>query len=135
MQTQDMEQHLKIVGWLHVVNGLFAIAIALFVATLMTGAGVLAAAEEGAGIFALLAGIGWAIAVFVGLLSLPSILGGWGILNYKPWSRVTVMVVSALSLLSFPVGTLIGGYSLWVLLNDESRLLLESGGRRQIAPY
>lgn len=135
MQRQEMEQHLKIVGWLHIVNGGLAVVIALCVAALMTGAGALAAAEEGAGIFALLAGIGWFIAAFVGLLALPSIIGGWGILNYRPWSRVLVLIVSVLNVMNFPVGTLIGGYSLWVLLNDESRLLLEGGGRRQVAPY
>lgn len=134
MQRQEMEQHLRIVGWLHIVNGGIAVAIAVLVATLMTGAGALAAAEEGAGIFALLAGMGWAIAAFIGVLSLPSIIGGWGILNYRPWSRVLVLIVSVLNLMNVPVGTLIGGYSLWVLLNDESRLLLESGGR-QVAPY
>ena len=134
MQRQEMEQHLRIVGWLHIVNGGIAVAIAVLVATLMTGAGALAAAEEGAGIFALIAGMGWAIAAFIGVLSLPSIIGGWGILNHRPWSRVLVLIVSVLNLMNVPVGTLIGGYSLWVLLNDESRLLLESGGR-QVAPY
>jgi hypothetical protein len=39
-------------------------------------------------------------------------------------------VLSVLQLASFPVGTLIGGYGLWVLLNDESRRMLEAGDPR-----
>ncbi|HEX8693488.1 MAG TPA: hypothetical protein VF746_13785 [Longimicrobium sp.] len=132
---QDMRQHLKIAGWLNIVNGALAIGIAVLVATLMSGAGILAAAEEGAGIFALMAGLGWFIVIFIGILAVPSIIGGWGLLNHRPWARILTLIVSFLNLFNFPQGTLIGAYSIWVLLDERSRLLLESGGRRQIAPY
>jgi hypothetical protein len=38
------------------------------------------------------------------------------------------IIVSGLSLLHFPLGTALGIYGLWVLLNEQSRQLLESGG-------
>jgi hypothetical protein len=41
-----------------------------------------------------------------------------------------MIVISALHLLSFPIGTALGVYGLWVLLNEQSRRLLEGG-----APY
>jgi len=34
-----------------------------------------------------------------------------------------LMVTSALSLFGFPIGTLLGGYSLWVLTNNETKML------------
>ena len=122
-----MEQHLRIVGWIHIVNGALGVVIAVLLATLFTGAG---AVSGEAGAFALMAGLGGAIALFIGVLSLPSILGGWGILTYKPWSRTLVLILSFLNLLNLPIGTLIGGYSIWVLFNPEAQRLLEQGNPR-----
>ncbi len=75
--------------------------------------------------------IGLCIAGFLLILSAPAIIGGWGLIKGKSWSRVLMIVISALHLLSFPFGTALGIYGLWVLLNEQSRQLLE-GGR---APY
>jgi hypothetical protein len=44
-----------------------------------------------------------------------------------------MIVISALHLLSFPFGTALGVYGLWVLLNEQSRQLLE-GGRPHYTP-
>jgi hypothetical protein len=77
----------------------------------------------------ILAVIGICIAVFVLLLALPCIIGGWGLLKFKPWSRVLMIVVSVFHLFHIPIGTALGVYGLWVLLNDETRRLLESGGQ------
>jgi len=66
-------------------------------------------------------GIGSALVM---LLSLPSLIGGIGLLNGRNWGRVTILIVSALELLKFPVGTAIGAYSLWVLTNKEAESLI-----------
>lgn len=124
-----MDQHLKIVGWLHAALGALGVLTAVVVATILTGVG---AASGEAGAFAALSGIGGALAIFVSVLSLPAIIGGWGILTYKPWSRVLVLVLSFLNILNFPFGTAVGAYSIWVLLNDESRRLLDAGGPQNL---
>jgi hypothetical protein len=72
--------------------------------------------------------IGVIIGIFLLALALPAILGGWGLLNYRSWSRILMIVISGLSLLHFPLGTALGIYGLWVLLNEQTRQLLESGG-------
>jgi hypothetical protein len=51
------------------------------------------------------------------------------LINYKPWARVLMVVVSAISLIHVPLGTAVGVYGLWVLLNDETKYLFASGGR------
>ena len=53
-------------------------------------------------------------------LSTLGLVGGIGLLAYKPWARYLVIVVSALGCLNIPIGTLKGVYSLWVLLQDET---------------
>ena len=46
-------------------------------------------------------------------------MAGWGLLNDKPWARILTIVLSALSLLSVPIGTALGIYGLWVLTHPE----------------
>jgi len=42
----------------------------------------------------------------------------------KSWARIVAIIVGCLNLLHVPFGTALGVYTLWVLLNDESRDLL-----------
>jgi len=37
----------------------------------------------------------------------------------RPWARMAIIVLSILSLIFFPIGTAVGGYSLWILLSAE----------------
>jgi hypothetical protein len=54
------------------------------------------------------------------LASLLGLIGGIGLLSFQRWSRMLVMVLSAIGCFVFPVGTAIGIYSLWVLMQDET---------------
>jgi hypothetical protein len=64
--------------------------------------------------------------ILVGSLSTLGLVGGIGLLAYKPWARYIVIVVNALGCLNIPIGTLKGVYSLWVLLQDETVKLFEN---------
>lgn len=64
--------------------------------------------------------------VLVGVLSALGLVGGIGLLSYKPWARYIVIVVAALGCLNIPIGTLRGVYSLWVLVQDETVKLFEN---------
>ena len=66
---------------------------------------------------------GTALAGFLGLFSLPSLITGYGLLNFKPWARIVGIVLSAISLINIPIGTIIGAYGLWVLLSKETEQL------------
>ena len=122
-----MRDHLKILGWLYLVSGGLVLLLAAVFGTLFGVAGVIAGGEEGG---ALIGGLGLVFALFIAVMGIPSLICGWALLNYKPWARMLGIILSALQLANFPVGTLIGGYGLWVLLNDESRRMLEAGDPR-----
>jgi hypothetical protein len=122
-----MREHLKVLGWLYAASGAVVLLVAVVLGTLFGVAGVAAGGAEGG---ALIGGIGLAFAVFIAALGIPSLICGWGLLNYKPWARVLGIILSALQLANFPIGTAIGGYGLWVLLNDEARRMLEAGDPR-----
>jgi hypothetical protein len=118
-----MRDHLKILGWLYAASGGVTLLVAAVIGTLLGAVGV-ASAAAAVGI------VGFVVALIVGVIALPSLICGWGLLNYKPWARTLGIVLSVLQLPSFPVGTALGGYGLWVLLNDESRRMLEAGDPR-----
>lgn len=122
-----MQQHIKVVAWIHLLFGIFGVGSAL----LFGGLGAIVGLFSGDAGGLMAGGIIGLLSIFFGLLALPALLGGWGLLNYKPWARIVVIVLSVLNLLNFPIGTLIGGYSLWVLLNDETQQILRArGGER-----
>jgi hypothetical protein len=118
-----MRDHLKILGWLYAASGGVTLLVAAVIGTLLGAVGV-ASAAAAVGI------VGFVVALIVGVIALPSLICGWGLLNYRPWARTLGIVLSVLQLPSFPVGTALGGYGLWVLLNDESRRMLEAGDPR-----
>lgn len=114
---QHMQIHIPIVGWLLIVsNGLFLL-IGLFVAGLMyiIGFGV-----NDAEALPILVTIGTALAIFFGVLALPGLVAGFGLLARQAWARVLAIVVAFLGLLNFPLGTLVGLYAIWVLLQDAA---------------
>jgi hypothetical protein len=67
------------------------------------------------------------------ILSLPGIVAGYGLLRRLNWGRVLAIVIGILNLVNFPVGTVIGIYALWVLMqpaaadyfSPEQRILLD----------
>jgi hypothetical protein len=52
---------------------------------------------------------------------LPGFIAGLGLLRGKHWARTTLVVLSLLVILLFPVGTALGGFGLWVLLGQASK--------------
>jgi hypothetical protein len=130
-----LRDHIKILGILNIVMGGLTALGGVIVLVAMGGIAAIVALTlqgpdaEGARISAPILGIvGLAIGTFLLLLSLPSIVGGWGLLNYKSWARPLMIVLSGFHLLHVPLGTALGVYGLWVLLNEQTRQLLDSGG-------
>ena len=44
---------------------------------------------------------------------------GYGLWHCKQWARIASMVVAVLSLFGFPIGTFIGGFTIWYLIQPE----------------
>ena len=72
---------------------------------------------------------------FVGILLLgggaAGFLAGWGLKERRAWARTLSIVLACFALLLFmPLGTLLGIYTLWVLLPAQS----EKGSRKIFRP-
>ena len=125
-----MQTHVKVLGVLYLAVGGCMLIGALFLAMTMGGvAGIVGASAdpEDAAIAVPILGIaGTALAGFFGIFSLPSLITGYGLLNFKPWARIVGIVLSAISLIMIPFGTIVGAYGLWVLLTKETERLFSS---------
>ena len=128
-----MREHIRILGILNMVMGCLTAFAGVVILIVMGGAakllGVAGVSDQDAATAApILAIVGLCVAIFLLVLAAPAIIGGWGLLNFRPWSRALMIVLSILHLIHVPLGTALGVYGLWVLFSDEGRRLLETGG-------
>jgi hypothetical protein len=117
IDERQIGQHIMIVGWLHIVGSAIFLAIAAFVFALLTGIGVASGDVEAVTVLGI---VGTSVAAFLSILALPGIAAGVGLLMRKGWGRILAIVVGILNLINFPIGTLIGLYTLWVLFQNTA---------------
>ena len=53
------------------------------------------------------------------ILAAGGVCVGLGLIQRRPWARITAIILGALALFHPPFGTALGVYTLWVLLADE----------------
>ena len=118
-----MRTHIKVVALLNILFGALGVLGGL---ALVVG-GTLGSLFSGSFVGAV---AGTAASLVGGLIisgiALVALVGGFGLLNGKSWARYVIIVVSVCRLFNFPWGTLIGVYSLWVLLNRETTQMFET---------
>lgn len=121
-----METHVKVLGALNIVYGVFGLLGAVLLVFIFGGAASIAGASgdpEAVVAVPVIGLTGMAIVAFVVMLSVPGIIVGIGLFNFRPWARITGIVVSILSLIVIPFGTILGVYGIWVLFSKETERL------------
>lgn len=119
-----MRTHIKLVGMIQIVSGLLSLLMAL---------GILIGGVFGgmamAGVPGLLVGgaVGGGIAIVIALFAVFEIVAGVSLMRYRSWARYAVIVLSAINLFRWWIGTVIGAYSLWVLFQSESAAIFGDG--------
>jgi hypothetical protein len=116
----DIRKHITIVAALRIGFGALGLLIALTAFTLIVGGGLLFQDRNAVAITSV---IGTVVAGFLSALSLPNVLAGAGLLRFKPWARIRTLILAAADLVNVPVGTLLGVYTVWVLLQDQAEEL------------
>ena len=74
---------------------------------------------------AVLAGLGGTVAAVLLILSAPGLIGALALLTRRSWARVYAMVLAAVIFFWFPLGAILGAYTLYVLLQPDSRFYFE----------
>lgn len=121
------ERHIHLIAWFHVILGILSL-IALFI-TLIAGTafgvfGLVLIDKTPAQEFFPVAGF-FSVFFFIflcclALSAIPDLIVAWGLFNRKPWARYLAIILSAISLFNFPVGTALGLYTIWALWSEDA---------------
>jgi len=119
-KSSPMEKHITIIAALRIGFGVMGLIAGVLVLVAVLGGGIIsrnptalkATPIVGSFLFGLIA-----------LTSIPGIIGGIGLIKRRQWARILVIILGVLDILQIPIGTIIGIYTLWTLLNEETARL------------
>ena len=117
----SIEKHIDIVAYIKIAFGALGVLIGIGLCVFFIVMGGVVVDDPEAGRILPIFGTGFLFLFMI--LCVPEIIGGVGLLKRKSWSRILVVILSVLDLAAIPVGTAIGIYSLWVLMNKETAKL------------
>ena len=78
-----------------------------------------------------LASFGMAAGAIMLILAIPYIACGIGLLKRKRWARILGIVLGAVALIRFPIGTAFGVYALVILFRKDTEALFTGSDRGQ----
>ncbi|MGE5138698.1 MAG: hypothetical protein ACM3JD_04490 [Rudaea sp.] len=131
LDLQAEKQHATVLGWILILEHAVLLLAAAFIWVLLTGIGAASRDPEALAILSLVATI---VGLFLAALSIPGIVAGWALLARKWWGRFLALAVAALGLVNVPLGTLIGIYAIFVLMQDSAAVYFERTAPSQSAP-
>ena len=117
LNEQQLQLHVPVVGWLLIVGHAIFLLVGVFVFLLLTGIGIASGDREATAILGI---VGTAVGLLLIALSIPGLIAGAGLLARKSWARILAIVVGILGLINVPIGTAIGVYALFVLMQDAA---------------
>ncbi len=120
-----MESHKKILGVLYVVSGslqiMFVFGLSMLASTIMA----MVAHEVDPHREAIVALVGKILQVLPTIIilffSLPSIIAGIGLLYKQKWALILALILGCFKLFSFPIGTALGVYTIWIYAEDSKQ--------------
>ncbi len=113
-----MEKHIDVIGALWIVWGAIGVIFGLFILGILFGISFIP--DMGYEAPVILRTVGLGVGMFFVVLSAPEVIAGIGLLKRQEWGRVLVLVEAFLNLIVIPFGTILGIYSIVILLNDET---------------
>jgi hypothetical protein len=116
-QIKTMERHINVVAALQIGYSILGIFIGILLFTLFHLIGDFSGDHEAEFVLSIIANV--MITMFA-VLSIPGIIAGMGLFKRKEWARILTLILSVLHLLSFPIGTAVGVYSIWALVQPEN---------------
>ncbi len=111
-----MEKHINIVAALQIGFSILGLIIGGLIFTILFFVGDFVDEAEAKAVLTIIANI---VMVVIVILSVPGIIAGIGLLKRKEWARILTLILSVLDLINFPVGTAVGAYSIWAMVQPE----------------
>lgn len=123
MNRETYENHVTILGALHIGYHAVGILIALVVFATLIGSGI---ASQDPDAMAVLGVIATFVSAFLLVVSIPGIVAGVALLKRASWARLLALIVGAVNLLNIPIGTALGIYTIYVLVQDPRGAIQET---------
>jgi hypothetical protein len=117
-----MESQIKVLGWLYIILGIIGLLSAVCLGFIIVGAGYISQDDIAIRTTIIVATV---LGLLMLIVSAPGIVAGGGLLLHRQWARIFAILLGILNLPGFPVGTILGVYTLVVLLDDRSSKLFD----------
>lgn len=111
-----MERHINIVASLQIGFSILGIIIASSFFAFFHLLGDFVDDHEAEFVLGIIANV---LMVVIVIVSIPGLLAGIGLFKRKEWARILTLIISVLNLFSFPLGTALGVYAIWALVQPE----------------
>ncbi|NOR76577.1 MAG: hypothetical protein GQ525_15655 [Draconibacterium sp.] len=112
-----MDRHINVVAALQIGYSILGIIIGAVFFILFHFIGNFVDDQEAKIVLPIIANV---LVAIISVLSIPGIIAGIGLFKRKEWARILTLILSTLHLLSFPLGTAVGVYSIWALVQPEN---------------
>lgn len=112
-----MERHINVVAALQIGYSILGLIIGIVLFVVFNVVGDFVNEQEAKMVLPIIANI---VIIIVAIFSIPGIIAGIGLFKRKEWARILTLILSVLHLLSFPLGTAVGVYSIWALVQPEN---------------
>jgi len=116
IKQKIMEKHINVVAALQIGFSILGLIIGALIFTILFFIGDFVDDADAQTVLTIIANI---LMVVIVILSIPGIIAGIGLLKRKEWARILTLILSVLDLINFPIGTAVGAYSIWALVQPE----------------
>jgi len=118
MEESRMKKHVTVVGAIQIGAGIIGFIGALTVFFALNFAKGMVGDDDVPTV--VLGFLSVSLPILIGFMATLSLVGGIALLSFKSWARILVMIVSVIGCLFIPIGTLVGVYSIWTLMQDDT---------------
>jgi len=118
-----MERHINVLGVLYIIWGSIGLVLGIGTFLLLGMIGAVSGDETALFVLSI---IGGGIALLFLVTSVPEIVAGVFLMKRKEWARILTIILGFFNLINIPLGTILGAYTIWALMNTEMVKLFQT---------
>ena len=112
-----MDKHINVIAALRIGFSILGLIIGIIAYIILYVVGNTTSDYDAQIVLPIIANI---LMAFFLLMCVPGIIAGIGLFKKKEWARILTLILSVLDLVNIPVGTALGIYSIWALVQPET---------------
>jgi hypothetical protein len=123
MDAQSLDGHKKVLGILYIISSSLTLVGLLLLNALLSLVFSFAFNEidpdEQRVVDFVMAIVSYLPAILILFFVLPTLIASIGLLAKQSWAMILSLIVGCLKLFSFPIGTAMGVYAIWIFAEDQ----------------